>query len=211
MSEERNSSADPAQHAQPNAAAGSQPAGEGAAIPGVAGGDGASLDPNREVEIWTGRTHWKHYAGRLLLWLILNVVVAMLIVMGAKRLEWLTGWGAFWTITAIVVVSGLIVIGGVFFTIIGRRYRVTSQRLFIENGILSQTVDQTELIRVDDVRIHKTLLNRIFGLGTIAVLSTDASNREVTITGVADPDQVAESLRKNMRTMRQKSLFVENL
>jgi hypothetical protein len=72
-------------------------------------------------------------------------------------------------------------------------------------------VDQTELIRVDDVRIHKTLLDRIFGLGTIAILSTDATDREVVIAGVADPDQVAEALRRNMRTLRQKSLFVEHL
>lgn len=211
MGEEHHQGVEPAKHGPFDADTVERAAGEGAGIPGVAGGDGASLDPNREVEIWTGRTDWKHYAGRLFLWFIANVALGILIGMAARRFEWLSSVAAFWIIAVIVVVSGLVVIGRVFLTIIGRRYRVTSQRLFVENGILSQTVDQTELIRVDDVRIHKTLLDRIFGLGTIAILSTDATDREVVIAGVAAPDQVAESLRRNMRTLRQKSLFVENL
>jgi hypothetical protein len=64
---------------------------------------------------------------------------------------------------------------------------------------------------VDDVRLYKPLLNRVFGLGSVAVVSTDATDREVLITGIADPDRVAEAIRGQMRALRRQSVFVENI
>jgi hypothetical protein len=72
-------------------------------------------------------------------------------------------------------------------------------------------VDQTELIRVDDVRVKKSMMDRLFGLGSVETLSTDQTDRETMIAGIAEPDKVAEAIRARMRTMRKKSLFVENL
>jgi membrane protein YdbS with pleckstrin-like domain len=178
---------------------------------GAIGGDGAETEPARETDIWVGRTHWKHYAGRLGLWLLANVVLAVLIGWAASRADWLGWGGAFWLIAGVFLVSGLVVVGRVLLTILGTRYRLTSQRLFIERGIFGQTVDQSELIRVDDVRLQKSFLDRVFGLGSVEILSTDASDREITIEGIADPEAVAEGIRTRMRIMRKKSLFVENL
>jgi len=81
----------------------------------------------------------------------------------------------------------------------------------LERGILSQTIDQTELIRVDDVRVRKSLLDRVFGLGDVEITSTDASDRLVVLEGIRDPDQVAEDIRSRMRSLRKSSLFIENL
>ena len=139
------------------------------------------------------------------------MAAAILIIWIASRWEWFQSKHAFWVIVVVVVVSGVLVVGRVFLTIIGHRYRVTTQRLIIERGILSRTVDQTELIRVDDVRIHKSLLNRVFGLGSVGIVSTDATNPEVLIEGIPEPEKVAEAVRTHMRMMRRKSLFIENL
>ena len=67
------------------------------------------------------------------------------------------------------------------------------------------------MIRVDDLRIRKTLPDRILGLGSIEVLSTDQTDRSMVIEGVRGPEAIAEHIRRNMRAMRRKSLFVENL
>ncbi|MCH7814752.1 MAG: PH domain-containing protein [Planctomycetes bacterium] len=182
---------------------------EGAESP--IGGDGADLESAAESEIWSGRTHWKHYAGRLSLWLLANVSLVILIAWAAARFEWLTGGVAFGITLVVALVSAALILGRVALVILGHRYRLTSQRLFIVRGLLSQTVDQTELIRVDDVRLHKTVIDRIFGLGSVQILSTDATDREVRIEGIADPETVAEAIRSNMRILRRKSLFIENL
>lgn len=185
--------------------------GAGEALQSIAAGDGAELDPSKEEEVWSGRADVRHFAARIALWWIGIVVFGGLTVWGSSRWEWLTGWGAFWAILIAGVVSGAVVLGGVVLKIFGTRYRLTNQRLFIERGIIRQTIDQSELIRVDDVRMYKSFVDRIFGLGSVAVMSTDISDAEVRIEGVSEPEKIAESIRLRMRTMRRKSLFVENL
>jgi len=167
--------------------------------------------PAPEQPLWVGRTNWKHYAGRLSLWLIAILVVAFFIVRAATRSDSFSGRTAGWIILLVVTASAAVVLGPAFWTILSHRYRLTTQRLIIERGILSQTIDQTELIRVDDVRIYKTFFDRILGLGSVAVISTDATDRELLIPGVPRPDALADSIRARMRAARQKSLYVENL
>ena len=60
-------------------------------------------------------------------------------------------------------------------------------------------------------RIHKSFLDRVLGLGSVAIVSTDASDREVVLEGIPKPEEVAEAIRTRMRTLRRKSLFIENL
>ena len=81
----------------------------------------------------------------------------------------------------------------------------------MSKSILTKIQDQTELIRVDDVRVCKKLVDRLFRLGTVEILSTDATDKSVTIEGVKRPDFVAEQIRGKMRALRSRSLFIENL
>jgi len=164
----------------------------------IPSGDGQPQDPSAEKEIWAGRTHWKHYAGRLILWVAGNIALVVVVAWLASRADWLTAAAATWIILAVFAVSMISSSG-------------MRERIFIARGILSQTVDQTELIRVDDVRLHKSFMDRILGLGTVTILSTDTSNSQLVIEGIADAEKVAEAIRTRMRAMRQKSLFIENL
>ncbi|MEK6675244.1 MAG: PH domain-containing protein [Planctomycetota bacterium] len=165
----------------------------------------------KEQPLWTGRTHWKHHMTRIVLWSLGNIAACIVTARIAARLQWTNTGDVVWVCGAILILSGLFVLAPVFWTIISRRYRLTNQRLIIERGIFSQTIDQTELIRVDDVRIYKSITDRLFGLGTIAIISTDATDRVVTIAGIPSPDQLADQIRSNMRRLRQKSLYVEQL
>jgi membrane protein YdbS with pleckstrin-like domain len=200
--------------AQPGQPTGSTESLEGGAgmAPQPAAPEAAKPDTTVEADLWIGRTHWKHFAGLLTLWLLGNLVVCALVIWAAPRWEWLTFRGGLTLIVAVLAISGLEFVGRrVLLKVFDHRYRLTTQRLFIERGLLSQTIDQTELIRVDDVRIHKTLLGRILGVGSVAIVSTDATDREITIEGIAHADEVAEAIRDRMRAMRRKSLFIENL
>ncbi|MBI4717913.1 MAG: PH domain-containing protein [Planctomycetes bacterium] len=170
-----------------------------------------SAVPEAEVEVWVGRTHWKYFASRLLAWAAMNLAAAVLAGWWAWSSPTIAAGGAAAMIAGWVAVTGLFIVGGVVVRVLSTRYRLTSQRLFVERGILSQTVDQTELIRVDDVRIEKSLLNRMVGVGNVTLLTTDTTDRSVSLVGVAEPDRVAELVRNHMRTLRHGSLFVENL
>lgn len=165
-----------------------------------------------EVDVWRGRSHWKHFAAWAGLWCVGNAVAAVGLMWLGRRVEWLNFWRGVGILAVILVASGLELVGRrILLKVLRCRYRLTTQRLFIQRGILRQTIDQTELMRVDDVRIYKSVLDRIFGLGSVLVRSTDASDRDVVIEGIREPDQVAEAIRSHMQTMRRRSLFVETL
>jgi uncharacterized membrane protein YdbT with pleckstrin-like domain len=119
--------------------------------------------------------------------------------------------GVFVAWAVLVVLAVLAVACRIGWSVLYCRYRLTDQRLFVDRGILTQTTDQTELIRVDDVRVRRTLPDRLFGLGSIHILSTDTTDQALVIEGVRAPNTIAEHVRTNMRALRRKSLFIENL
>jgi len=63
----------------------------------------------------------------------------------------------------------------VFITRYYTRYRLTSQRIIMESGLLGKRIDEIELFRVKDTRLHQSLVQRIVGLGDIEIISTDVS------------------------------------
>jgi|CXWL01.1.fsa_nt_gi uncharacterized membrane protein YdbT with pleckstrin-like domain len=163
-----------------------------------------------EQDLWSGRMHWQNAIGRVIFWLLLNVVFVVA-AFYAPRFDWLTQTRLVWTVVGLFVVTAVFFLGGVLVRTLQTHYRLTSQRLFIERGILSRTMDQTELIRVDDVRMRQSFVNRVFNIGTVLLMTTDVTDRSVAIVGIKDPIRVTELIRQQMRTLRGKSLFVENL
>ena len=160
-------------------------------------------DSESEDDLWQGRSSWKFYTD------LIVVAVGWTVIAG---IVWFTtprwlGW-----IVLIMALAGWVYVAGrVAHGMLNHHYRLTTQRLFIERGILSRTIDQAELIRIDDVRIHKSLMNRMTGVGSVELFSTDASDRQLTLWGVEKPDELADSIRDHMRRLRQRSLFVESL
>ena len=166
----------------------------------------------KETEVWSGRTHWKHFIGVLTVWFVLNAGAGLLLAFAGRRVEWLGGRTALITFGVFLLVTSVELVGRrVVWRILQKRFRLTTERLFIETGVLSRTIDQTELIRVDDVRVHKSVMDRVFGLGTVEVMSTDATHGGLLIAGIRESDRVAEAIRTQMRVLRRKSLYVENL
>ena len=189
------------------AAASAVGAAAGAALQDVSG---KGPPPGPERDLWTGRTHWHAFIGRVLLWVLLNAGLAIGAYLVPKP-SWLTQTRLLWVLAAFFLTTTLFMLGGVAIRVLQTRYRLTTQRLFVERGILSRTLDQTELVRVDDVRMQQSFVNRIFNIGTVAMMTTDVTDRSLTIAGIKDPVRVAELVRQQMRTMRGKSVFVETL
>jgi membrane protein YdbS with pleckstrin-like domain len=92
------------------------------------------------------------------------------------------------------------------------RYRLTNYRLFKVTGILSRDYNEIELVRVDDVSVRQNLIQRIFNVGVITVISPhDQTEPRLELFGIENPIEVKELIRSNVRRRRQGSLNVENL
>jgi uncharacterized membrane protein YdbT with pleckstrin-like domain len=91
------------------------------------------------------------------------------------------------------------------------RYRLTTQRLSVDRGILTRVAEPTELIRVDEVRVRQTLTDQILGWGSVEILSTDLSDRRMVIQGVRNLTAIAEHMRMHMRAAKCKFSLVLKL
>ena len=72
------------------------------------------------------------------------------------------------------------------------RYRLSDDRLFCETGFLNVKSDEVLLYRVRDLRLTMSLGQRIFGVGTVCVVSSDKSIPHLDLKNVKDPRAVKE-------------------
>ena len=82
------------------------------------------------------------------------------------------------------------------------RYALSEDRLFISVGLLSIKDDEVLLYRVRDIDTSRSLWQRLFGVGTINVHSSDKSMPTVVLKNVKDPLFVKELLHKQVEEMK---------
>ncbi len=82
------------------------------------------------------------------------------------------------------------------------RYALSADRLFLKRGFLNITQDEIVLYRVRDLRISINLWQRIFGVGTVRVVSTDKSIPELVLKNIKHPNDVKELIHENVEKMK---------
>ena len=80
---------------------------------------------------------------------------------------------------------------------------ITNKDIISEHGILSKTTDELLLKRVTDVQLSQPLWQRIFGLSTITVASTDITSGVLSIVGSPNGKAVWQQLRDAIAEERQ--------
>lgn len=79
---------------------------------------------------------------------------------------------------------------------IGVRYELTSQRLRVIRGLLGQSLEETELVRVRDTSVKQHLGERTLNVGDVTIISNDPQQPSVVLHNVKDPMEVREMIRK---------------
>ncbi|MET0280594.1 MAG: PH domain-containing protein [Steroidobacteraceae bacterium] len=74
-------------------------------------------------------------------------------------------------------------------------FEVTSQRIKVHSGVLSKKTEELELYRVKDTKFEQPFFLRLFGLGNVVIVSTDASTPISMIPAIKDARTVREQLR----------------
>jgi uncharacterized membrane protein YdbT with pleckstrin-like domain len=107
-----------------------------------------------------------------------------------------------------IFVAGLLVVVAVAFkkwlNVSTTIYELTTQRLRFRRGIIAKTTDELELYRVRDWTLHEPLLYRLFGLGTLTLITSDQTSPTVVLPALPDAHRVRECLRENVELMRER-------
>ena len=82
------------------------------------------------------------------------------------------------------------------------KYEVSEDRLFQTTGFLNLKYEEILLYRVRDLELSRSFGQRIFGVGTIKVSSSDKSNSELYIINVKEPAAVKELIHQQVEDMK---------
>lgn len=93
------------------------------------------------------------------------------------------------------------------------KYSVSENRIFREKGLLNQDEEEVLLYRVRDLDLRRSLVQRIFGVGTVCIHSSDQTTPILELQNVKQPKEVKELIfrqveqAKDQRRMRTTELL----
>ena len=85
------------------------------------------------------------------------------------------------------------------------RYRLTDDKLIISTGLLSTKEEEIRLYRIMDITLKRTLGDKLWGLGTIHLCSSDKTTPEIDIKRIRKSTEVKEMLSDMIEAARRKN------
>lgn len=82
------------------------------------------------------------------------------------------------------------------------RYALSEDRLFLSVGFLSIKDDEILLYRVRDITTSRSLWQRLFGVGTVTVVSSDKTMPTLQMKNIRNPVAVKELLHNRVEEMK---------
>ena len=112
----------------------------------------------------------------------------------------------------LALATGGLFLLGLYFYRIFHRYTLTNQRLIIESGIFTNREDEVDLFRIVDSKVFQSLTDRMAGMGTIEVNSTDLTGT-ILMKKIPNCLMVRDMLRQTYSVARETkgTMMVESI
>ena len=84
------------------------------------------------------------------------------------------------------------------------RYSLNEDRLFLSVGFLNIRDDELLLYRVRDINPKRNLWQRMLGVGTVTIVSSDSTQPTLVLKNIKDPITVKELIHKQVEDQKIK-------
>ena len=74
------------------------------------------------------------------------------------------------------------------------KYTVKNERIYVDRGLFNTVSDQTLLYRITDIRLKRNFWQKIFGTGTVVLVSKVDADHELPLENIKNPKEVNEML-----------------
>lgn len=82
------------------------------------------------------------------------------------------------------------------------KYEISDDRLFQTTGLFNLQYEEILLYRVRDISLTRSFGQRIFGVGSVTVTSSDKSRPILVIQNVKEPEAVKELIHEQVEAMK---------
>ena len=189
-----------------------RPSPAGTAVPPVQPFAAAAV---KEETLWRGTPSPILLIGKIAVLVLILVVIPLITYFFASTLTYdlekarnmrTAGWVIAGILAAIQLVNLLIA----WLKLRSTLYIITNQRVMIEQGILSKTVNEIDLRYVDDSQFYQGLSDRILGIGNVTLHSSDANTPTYMLRSVRDPRGVRELIRAHAYQVSQRQIITRD-
>jgi membrane protein YdbS with pleckstrin-like domain len=153
-----------------------------------------------EEELWRGHPSQILNFNIYFFWALVLIGTIIIVVMGVLNES------TFWAMVILGAVALIALINNAvaYLHLHAIEYVVTTQRVRIISGIFSKDIQEIELFRVKDTMARQSFFLRLFGLGTITILSGDEQHPRLILSGVPKALELRERLRQEVMVLRQR-------
>ena len=91
------------------------------------------------------------------------------------------------------------------------KYTVNEEKLIINKGLLKTEEDTCYLYKIIDVKLERSLGERIFGMGTIVCYTGDVTNKVIKLNHIKNSKAINDYLLDQSEEMRRKRRTLNTL
>ena len=75
-------------------------------------------------------------------------------------------------------------------------YEVSPERIEWSRGIFSRKIDNLDMFRIIDLKLHRSLLDCVLGIGTVTLMTKDETDPVFEFTKISDPRELYDLLKE---------------
>ncbi len=148
-----------------------------------------NLSPGEQL-VFEGHPSWRSildfYAKGLLATVVVAGLAALITKIGGDLKSGVV------VVVALIGVALTLLIG--FIRRVTTSYTITNRRLHIRRGIISRTIQETKLDRVQNVNYRQGFFQRILQIGDVDFDTAGGGDYDFSFTGVAQPEEVVQRI-----------------
>jgi len=148
--------------------------------------------------LFEGHPSWRSILDFYLKGLAATAVICFLVALGTGTIGDETN-DSLVVLLAIAGVGITVLVG--FVKRVATSYTITNRRLHIKKGIVSRTIQETRLERVQNVNTSQGVIQRVLQIGDVDFDTAAGDDYNFIFSGVAEPQEVVEKVDEATRSL----------
>jgi membrane protein YdbS with pleckstrin-like domain len=159
-----------------------------------------------EKELWQGGYSPKAMIGA---WCLSAVISIVLLIIGFLWIRQAWYWIFLLIVAILPWIYNLVIL---IHRRLSVRYLLTNQRFIHESGVLRRISDRIEVLDIDDITFEQGPVERLVGVGSIKIASSDRTHPELILRGIENVRAISDLIDDTRRTdRRRRGLHIENI
>ena len=155
-------------------------------------------EEDAEVVYYDGPPSFMGYLGLLITCALIATALVAIPFYLNRDTPTVPGWAY-----VVAIAAALVLLAIPFIRHRTQRFRITNYRIDFERGLLWKKVDTMELWHVDDISFSQGPIDRLFGLGTIEVVSDDRTTPRLPITNLPGARATFDSVKQRIIAVKR--------